>query len=153
MPGHLTPRPTATPLSGGTCCLRQRHPAAFPPTLQGILRSLRLLRTARCPRRPTSDCCAASLLRNRRRSSTPVGYRRHPLSGEPAAIEAAPPLIVQFFEIVVVVEVVVIVVVVDNKCRACHGARVFTLYVVILPLKKSRPIAGACVVCLSTVLV
>ena len=35
--------------------------------------------------------------------STPVGCRRHPLSGELAAIEAAPPLIVLLFEIVVVV--------------------------------------------------
>ena len=71
----------------------------------------------------------------------------------PAADKRLAPLIVLLFEIVVVVEVVVIVVVVDNKCRACHGARVFTLYVVILPLKKSRHIAGACVVYLSTVLV
>ena len=46
--------------------------------------------------------------------STPVGCRRHPLSGELAAIEAAPPLIVQLFEIVVVVFVEGVVIVGDE---------------------------------------
>ena len=46
--------------------------------------------------------------------STPVGCRRHPLSGEPAAIEAASPLIVQLFEIVVVVFVEGVVIVGDE---------------------------------------
>ena len=41
--------------------------------------------------------------------STPVGYRRHPLSGELAAIEAAPPLIVLRLWFMIVVEVVVVI--------------------------------------------
>ena len=60
------------------------HPAASQPALRGILRSLRLLRTARCPgRRPTSDCCAASLLRNRRRSQPLSAAADIPFQGNP----------------------------------------------------------------------
>ena len=76
-------------------CLGRFTACGFPARpAMAILRSLRLLRIARCP--PAAD---KRLLRSFAAPqppavSTPVGCRRHPLSGELAANEAAPPPIV-----------------------------------------------------------
>ena len=81
-------RPPLTLRRPQTCCPTSAlprmlsHPAA-PPALRCILRSLRLLRIARCPRRPTSGCCAASLLRNRRRSGPLPTAADIPFQGNP----------------------------------------------------------------------
>jgi hypothetical protein len=68
--------------------------------------------------------------------STPVGCRRHPLSGEPAAIEAAPPPIVLLCVIVIIVEVIVLIV--KEKLSASQKARAVIPVAVSVLYAKTR---------------
>ena len=85
------------------------------PPCDGILWQLLCLRIARCPASPLA---VAPLLRSSVAAgvSTPVGCRRHPLSGEIAVIETAAPLMVQ----VLAVEVMLVPVVMEVSA---DGAR------------------------------
>ena len=67
--------------------------------------------------------------------STPVGCRRHPLSGELAAIEVAPPLIVQLC--IIVMGTAVVVIIADRRSPS-RSACVFLNPRVLLLLEKSR---------------